>query len=120
MNAAIIMLLGNAEDLAPIHDWPPAGALVEEVLEIARGSGGGLSERDATRLRVWARRYQQLIPQVRDWYARHAGDGAVGAALWCVLDGRPSPSYAAYGQLVKLWEEDHGDRPAFDLCPRID
>lgn len=116
--AATLLMLANARDLGPISDWPPAGALIDDVLDTARGNGG-LSTLQVNRLRVWSSRYTRIHPKVREWYTRHASEPAVGAALWSVLDHRPAPQGAAYGRLMALWVEDYGTPPGFDLLPRM-
>lgn len=115
--AALLMLLACGEDLAPLHDWPPVGALLDDLILLARGHGG-LSDRDATRISTWARRWRALPDPVRELYARNAGDRAIGSALWLVLDGRGRPSGPVRGRLRELWDDMYGGTPPYDLIPR--
>ncbi len=117
--AAFLMLLAQARVLGPLHDWPPCGALLDDVMDAARGHGG-LSERDVQRLRRWARRWQEVDPRVRAFYEAHAGERCVGPALWRILEHLgEGPQGAAYGRLVGLFEEKHGHRGSLDLVPHI-
>ena len=117
-DALALVLLASAQDLAPLCGWPPAGALIDDVVETIQGRGG-VTLWQMRRLRTWARRYQQLHPVLQEWYALHAGSPLASPVLWYVLDHRRAPSNVVYGKLCAMWEHDHGGRPSYDLMPRI-
>ncbi len=117
-HAARLMLLLQARGIAELHAWPPAGVLVDAATDFARGQGS-LSEKEASRIRTWARRWDRVDQRVRAFYARHAATGWASAALWSILQGYPRPTGWCYGQILRQWEADHGYRSAIELVPRV-
>jgi hypothetical protein len=116
--ALALLLLAQVRQVADLCEWPPLGAIVEDVVLFAQGRGD-LSGRDARRLGTWVRRWAAIDPKLRAFYGRHSHRQEVGRALWAILDLRDPPEGPAYGRLSSLWEEDHGYRPSVDLVPRF-
>lgn len=103
----MVVTITQAGALVPFRAWPPAGALLETVLDAARGEGG-VSVREARRVSNWAHRLDALPPALWDFYAAEAGHWAVGVALWHALEGYPKPTGSAGAALHMLWRERYG------------
>lgn len=118
-DALTLLVLAQAEQLAPIAwGWPPAATLVEEAMAFARGQAG-MDSRSSQRIGTWARRWARVHPRLREFYARHADAPEVSAALWAILAHYPTPNGPTIGRLYALWEGQHGSRPGFDMFPKI-
>lgn len=129
--AALVALSLEASPLLDLREWPPAGALLETLAEAAAGTGG-ITRKDADRIRRWANRWARLVPRLRGFYRsvlttlshfiEHGADRrmeqqAVNKALWRIFEGYEVPGWAQR-RLVELWEEHEGSLPLYQLAPR--
>lgn len=114
--AALLMALQRVATLAPIREWPPVGALLEEALQAA-GGAGSLSMQEIQRLHTWSRRWEALPSELQHFYSQHDSDQRVNAALWHLLGGYPKPTGPAYGRLRSLWNDWHGYVPSTGPFP---
>ena len=112
--AAIVMVLTHARILTPVHGWHPAGGLIEDALTAARGHST-LTAEDCRRLQSWATTWEKVPSDLAKFYEANAHEACMGAVLWHVFEGYARPTGARYGQLVKLWVEQHGHNPPFSL-----
>lgn len=99
--------------------WGPVGERVERLAGAARGDGEGLTDADVRVLRLWAFRWSKLGPNLRAFYAEHAGEAWASAALWTVLDGRGRPFAAQHAQLHRAWRDSPHHVPGIDPLPRV-
>lgn len=102
----VVIALFQVQALLPIRDWPPAGALIEDVTQAANG-GEGLDRKTCRRLSAWARRWEGVPEELRTFYGLHSGHWAVGRALWHALEGYPATP-AAGADLHRLWRAEYG------------
>lgn len=117
MSGHDLMVLARVRALAGLRDWPPVGNLIDDAIAAARGHRG-LTDMDAARLDRWAKRWEPIPAELREWFERNAGEACVSPMLWHVLDMRGRPSPGAVGRLYALWERQHGYRPPYSLTPR--
>ncbi len=106
-------------ELGPLRElpWPPLAQRVEALAAAMRG-GEGVGPGLVQQLRRWAATWQQVHPDLRAFYARHAQHPAAEAAIWRVLEGGRFAG-PLRGQLERLWLDDHGSPPGLTLVPNI-
>jgi len=116
--AALAMLALEIAPLGDLRDWPPVGALAQQVMEAAAGDGG-LTGYEVRQARAWAARWQRLSSELRAFYVEHATDPLVTHCLRRLLDGGPEPKPGAIGRLVEMWRDLRGYDPPFPLWTRV-
>lgn len=124
---AAVALAMAARPLLDLQPWEPVGSLLDTVAGTLRG--GGITDRDASRLRVWAGRWCCVARPVRRFYgvvlsgwadARPDTVRAVTAALWAILE--PSTTRRRvdafnYRALRSAWVDLYGCEPVAELVP---
>lgn len=111
-SVAAVALLGQVRCLGELAHWEPAGVLLQEIGDAARGQAG-LSSQYAVRARRWARAWSLLHRDLRKTYAAgtdpdHALAETIGAVLFCLLEGRPRPDGWQLGRVHQVHREVHG------------
>lgn len=117
--AGLVALQLEVVHIAELRDWEPVGALLEVVAGAVHGTDA-LGDREIRQLRQWAERWRALPVSLRIFYARHAPtDTTASVALWKILHGsRARLEGWQYGRLQRLWQEQYGYDPWFELVPR--
>ena len=123
-DVSIIMLAVEVRVLRDLREWEVVGSRLEAITG-ALSDTDSITDRDAKRLQVWAKRWRHVHPEVRSFYRTLVenlddyGSSAAVSALWTILEGRGPLSMTtnAHGLLYGLWEDRNGRKCPFLLVP---
>ena len=127
--ACIVSLMIETRCLEELRGWEPVGSLVD-LLTATMCNEDGITKREISRMRLWAKRWDQLHPDVKRFYQllteSPQDDDMLGksveTALWLILHGdgsRVRPTPAIYRVLGNKWTDIFGTSPMYELIPNL-
>ena len=119
-SAPQVVIVALAIEVAALRDlsgWEPVGTLLDDLLDSMRGEGG-LTMREARRLRTWAHNWRAICAEVREFYQTHHHEREVQPGIWYVLGTGQRPTGPSLGRLRDAYTDAHGYPPSLDLLPR--
>lgn len=114
--AALLLAMAYGRILAPLADWPPVGALLDDLISSAKGYGS-IDGKSISRLQKWSKIYEELPKELSQFYSANAEDPAMSPLLWFIFERHEKPEGVKHGKIVALFESAHGHPPHFSLYP---
>ena len=115
--------------LKELECWEPVGALLGLVASSANGDEG-FTRKELDRMRLWARRWRKLHPDLRRFYQLEVEHGAatyykwskvIDSALWSILHSEVEvkPSATLYRAISTRWVRRYGTEPIMEMIPNL-